>query len=102
MEQDFETKSLQLNLLEWADLAISLNKKQKVSHACALNVLFKSIIILWNVTKLLTVCRDCEIAWGNWSECEDFEQYREPYVVVERVGAGKSCPHMHRESQGSL
>ena len=44
-------------------------------------------------------CVDCEIGWGDWSECIDGERKRYERITVQPVGAGEGCPFLQTETE---
>lgn len=47
-----------------------------------------------------TACVDCVIEWGAWSECENNQNTRTQYVLIDSMGAGAPCPSLQTETEG--
>lgn len=42
-------------------------------------------------------CIHCEIAWTEWTLCEDGGRTRNEYIVVDALGVGSPCPDQLEE-----
>ena len=47
----------------------------------------------------ILVCIDCELAWADWSACEEGTRVRFQYIRVEKEGAGAECPELLPDSE---